>query len=300
MHLRSGTKSPAVLAILAMLLAGMGGLLTGLAGVPALSAPPQPAELAQQAAPVDVADINADLAADGVAVHGSRVDAEALAAIVADARANGLQLSVVVLDENLPGGLPATEALARQLRSGTETVLLLAPDCLAADSGELSQRTLDRALDAAESAGGDDLAAARKFTDAALGRGGVPWGWLAAAGVVLLVALAAGGRWWERRRRQRADTAALMEITDRLRADLNRAANTVVALEPQVALADESVTQRYAEASIAYREVRQELEQPVTSRDHGDRIAARLAEIHTMLDEVQEALDHTRRSWEPN
>lgn len=283
-----------------MLLAGMGGLLTGLAGVPALSAPPQPAELAQQAAPVDVADINADLAADGVAVHGSRVDAEALAAIVADARANGLQLSVVVLDENLPGGLPATEALARQLRSGTETVLLLAPDCLAADSGELSQRTLDRALDAAESAGGDDLAAARKFTDAALGRGGVPWGWLAAAGVVLLVALAAGGRWWERRRRQRADTAALMEITDRLRADLNRAANTVVALEPQVALADESVTQRYAEASIAYREVRQELEQPVTSRDHGDRIAARLAEIHTMLDEVQEALDHTRRSWEPN
>lgn len=302
MGLRPGTSSPAAMSTLAMLLAVLGGLLTGPMGAPAsaLGAPSPATTSAQPAAPVDVAGINADRTADGVAIRGAQVDAESLVAIVADAREHDLQLSVVVLGDNLPGGLPATEALARELRSGAETVLLLTPDWLAADSGELSEQTLNRALDAAEAAGADDLAAAREFTDAALGRGGVPWGWLAVAGVTLVVVLVAGGRWWEQRRRRQADTAALTTITDRLRAELSRAADAVVTLEPQVALADEPARKRYAEASVAYRKVRQELERPVTSRAHGERIGARLAKIHTMLDEVRDALDRARRSWGPD
>jgi hypothetical protein len=64
---------------------------------------------------------------------------------------------------------------------------------------------------------------------------------------------------------------------------------------PAVALTDRETRTRYAEASAAYREVREDLEQPVASRTDGDRIGSRLAAIRATLDRVRAVLEAAPR-----
>ncbi|CAN5352990.1 hypothetical protein BH20ACT5_BH20ACT5_12080 [soil metagenome] len=252
------------------------------AGVPAglvLLAPPTYAEV------VDVAEVRDDLADDGVAVVGA-VDETGLAEAVAEVRGDGLELSVVVLDEAPTGGV---EALAQELRGSDDlTVLVLTPDQAAASSGTLDQGRLDDALGAL---GGSDVEAVRGFADVALDPG-LPWAWLIAAGVVLAIVLTVGGRWWEARRRRARDSAALAAEGARLRAEVDSFGDDIVELEPRVLLVqDQAVRDEFSTATISYGELRDTLSRAPGSRKEAAKLEARIDEVRARLHRVRAAAD---------
>lgn len=258
--------------LLGLLTVALGG------GLVALAAP-------AYAEDIDVTEVRADLSDDGVAVVGAQTDEGDLAEAVAEARADGLELSVVVLDEPPTGGV---EALALELRGSTETVLVLTPDEAAASSGTLDQDRLDEALGGL---GGDDVEAVRGFAETALDPG-LPWGWLIAAGAILAIGLVVGGRWWETRRRRERDSDALAAEGARLRAAVDSFGDDIVELEPRVLLVqDQAVRDDFSTATISYGELRDALATPPTSRKEAAKLEARVDQVRGQLERARAAAD---------
>jgi Mg2+ and Co2+ transporter CorA len=241
--------------------------------------------------PYDVEAIRAELAVDGVAVHRSGVDRQALVRVVADARHAGLQLSVVVLVRDPPtGDVWELVRLAEELRSGADTVLVLTPSWVAADSGELRPRQLERALESIESIESiEEAVVAQEFADAAL-RQGLPWLPPVLAGIVLMAAAVGVGRWWERRHRRRTGPVTLAKLSDRLRQELGSLSAAVVYLKPLVADADTETQRQYAEARAAYRELREGAEQLMDYRRDIDRVISQVTALRSSLDQVSRRL----------
>lgn len=270
-----------------------------LVAAPAAGSPPSATVRAQ--VPYDVEAIRAELAADGVAVYRSGVDRQALVRVVADARHAGLQLSVVVLVRDpAVGDARELGQLAMELRSGADTVLVITPSWIAADSGELSRRQVERALDEAERGldtveNPDEVAVAQEFADAAL-RQGMPWLLPVLAGIALTVTALLAGFWWGRRRRRTADTVTLTQISDRLSEEVRDLGAAMVRLHPLAAAADLDTQRRYAELRTAFREVREQAEQLISYRKDSDRIVSRLTAMRTSLDEVRATLEAGQRS----
>lgn len=235
---------------------------------------------------IDAAEVREDLSDDGVAVVGARTDEGDLADAVSEAREDGLELSVVVLDESPTGGV---EALAEELRGSSDsTVLVLTPDEAAASSGTLDQGRLDEALGGL---GGDDVEAVRGFAEVALDPG-LPWGWLIAAGAILAVVLVVGGRWWEARRRRERDSDALAAEGARLRAAVDSFGDDIVELEPRVLLVqDQAARDDFSAATIAYGELRDALATPPTSRKVAAKLETRVDQVRGQLERARAAAD---------
>jgi hypothetical protein len=275
--------------------AALGVVVLAVTAAPAAGASPgAPLASALRAqSPPDVDAIRAELAVDGVAVGTIPMDREALVRVVADAREAGLQLSLVILDVDPPTGDPLDLALlARDLRLGADTVLILSPSWIVADSGELGDRHVNQAIDAMESP--DVVFAVEEFVEVAL-RPSRSWLLLVLGGVVLAVAAFVAGRWWEWRRRRKTD-AARLDLIFPLRDEMINLGSSVVYLKSLVALSDPETQRRYAEASAAYREFREELEPLMRYPVEADRIDARLAAIRASLDQVRVAMQARGRA----
>ncbi len=112
---------------------------------------------------VDVQSIVASLADDQVAAPAASEDA--LATIAAKARAEGIDLSIVVIDSN-----PRNDSQLRDLATDvakTEhgTVLVLSPDWVGTYSDTISRVRLEGAEDSAKWTGGQSTVAAQRFVD---------------------------------------------------------------------------------------------------------------------------------------
>jgi hypothetical protein len=118
---------------------------------------------------------------------------------------------------------------------------------------------------------------------------------LVLGGVVLAVAAFVVGRWWQWRRRRKTD-AARLDLIFPLRDEMTNLGSLVVYLKSLVALSDPETQRRYAEASAAYREFRDELEPLMKYPVDADRIDARLAAIRASLDQVRAGMEAGHRS----
>ncbi|MFF0813812.1 DUF6676 family protein [Rhodococcus sp. NPDC003318] len=148
---------------------------------------------------VDMDTVLADLADDGVSAPAG--DVSALETVVARARENGIELKVVVLDEN-----PGRDSQLRDIATdvGVEdggTVLVLSPNWVGTYSDSLARVTIEDAQDHAYT--GDVVDSASGFLDAVV-RPDPPYG-LITVGLVAVVAGAAGVTWALRSRRQARD-----------------------------------------------------------------------------------------------
>lgn len=131
---------------------------------------------------VDLDDVRADVAQSGVSAPAG--DVAALTAVVADARERGIDLSVVVLDEN-PGRDTDLRDLATTVGE-TEggTVLVLSPNWMGSYSDSVSRVQLETAQDIAF---GDSAASTADRFSHEIVEPGPPW----ALYTVLLVAIVA-------------------------------------------------------------------------------------------------------------
>ncbi|QNG18861.1 hypothetical protein G4H71_21200 [Rhodococcus triatomae] len=136
--------------------------------VPHVAALPRAVELPSG---VEVSEILADVAADGVAAPDAVVDE--LLAVVDRAAGHGIDLSIVVLEEN-----PTRDSELRDLATdvGAEeggTVLVLSPNWVGSYSDSISRVQLESGQDRTYT-GGDAVVAADNFVDDLL-EPGPPW-----------------------------------------------------------------------------------------------------------------------------
>ncbi|UYP20799.1 hypothetical protein OED52_09920 [Rhodococcus sp. Z13] len=151
---------------------------------------------------VSVDKVLVDLADDQVAAPPEYVDR--LVAEVQRARDNGIDLSVVVLDED-----PRVDSQLRDLATevGVEdggTVLVLSPGWVGTYSDSLDRVTLEAAQDRTYT--GDPVVSTRNFVDSVL-EPSPPWTGITLV-LVLLVALVGGATYWAKVRRSRHEQAS--------------------------------------------------------------------------------------------
>lgn len=144
---------------------------------------------------VDLDTVLADLADDGVSAPAGEISG--LEAVVARAQENGVELKVVVLDEN-PGRDSQLRDIATEVGvADGGTVLVLSPSWVGTYSDSLARVTVEDAQDHAYT--GDAVDSANAFVDAVL-RPDPPYG-LITVGLVAVVAVGAGVTWLVRSRR---------------------------------------------------------------------------------------------------
>ncbi|NEW37980.1 hypothetical protein GV794_12410 [Nocardia cyriacigeorgica] len=160
----------------------------------------------------DLGDIRADLADDGVAAPEGKDQSE-LAAIVAQARADGIPLSVVVIQGN-PWHDSSLRDLATEVGKFQHgTVAVFSDDWMGTYSDSISRVHLEWAEDAAKWKGGKSEESVQIFTDRLQQQESVPW----TAFTSLLLAgtvLAVGGLYWVKRRRAASTTATADSADD--------------------------------------------------------------------------------------
>lgn len=231
---------------------------------------------------VDLTEVTADLADNGVAAPG---DQAALAKVV-DAAKPDLQLSVVVVPQGTSAELAQLAKLIRQERGGT--VLVLSPESTGAASETYDDATLTAA------AGGlplGDAQAAEAFV-AELTDPGPPWLVIVLAGAALLTTVAIGGRWWERRRQRRRDTAALASEGARLRDEVSEMADEILAFEPQVSVhGDPELETEYSQVAVEYRELSHAVERDPQTRRGADELSTRVRALRERVEALDTALN---------
>ncbi|MFE3445646.1 DUF6676 family protein [Nocardia sp. NPDC059180] len=160
----------------------------------------------------DLGDIRADLAGDGVAAPEGKDQSE-LAAIVAQARADGIPLSVVVIQGN-PWHDSSLRDLATEVGKFQHgTVAVFSDDWMGTYSDSISRVHLEWAEDAAKWKGGKSEEAVQIFTDRLHEQESVPW--TAFTSVLLAgTVLAVGGLYWLKRRRAASATADADSVED--------------------------------------------------------------------------------------
>lgn len=150
--------------------------------------------------------IKADVADNHVATPKGK-DQAGLEAIVADARANGIPLSIVVIPGN-PGHDSNLRDLATEIgKTEHGTVVVLSDDWVGTYSDSISRVKLEWAEDAAKSKQGNSVEAARIF----VGRLEEPetFSWTAITSVLLAgTAIVVAGLYWVKSRRSAAESAA--------------------------------------------------------------------------------------------
>ncbi|WP_256673723.1 Rv1476 family membrane protein [Nocardia cyriacigeorgica] len=160
----------------------------------------------------DLGDIRADLADDGVAAPEGKDQSE-LAAIVAQARADGIPLSVVVIQGN-PWHDSSLRDLATEVGKFQHgTVAVFSDDWMGTYSDSISRVHLEWAEDAAKWKGGKSEESVQIFTDRLQQQESVPW--TAFTSVLLAgTVLAVGGLYWVKRRRAASTTATADSADD--------------------------------------------------------------------------------------
>ncbi|TLG15593.1 hypothetical protein FEK35_05420 [Nocardia cyriacigeorgica] len=158
----------------------------------------------------DLGEIRADLADDGVAAPAGKDQSE-LAAIVAQARADGIPLSVVVVQGN-PWHDSSLRDLATEVGKFQHgTVAVFSDDWMGTYSDSISRVHLEWAEDAAKWKGGKSEEAVQIFTDRLQQPESVPWTGFTSVLLAGTVA-AVGGLYWVKRRR--AASAAADSVED--------------------------------------------------------------------------------------
>ncbi|MFF0527152.1 DUF6676 family protein [Nocardia amikacinitolerans] len=156
--------------------------------------------------------IKADVADNHVATPKGK-DQAGLEAIVADARANGIPLSIVVIPGN-PGHDSNLRDLATEIgKTEHGTVVVLSDDWVGTYSDSISRVKLEWAEDAAKSKQGNSVEAARIF----VGRLEEPetFSWTAITSVLLAgTAIVVAGLYWVKSRRSATESAAVA-VTER-------------------------------------------------------------------------------------
>lgn len=148
---------------------------------------------------VSLREVESDLADNAVAAPRG-VEQDGLAAIVADARAHGIDLSIVVVEGN-----PVHDSELRDLATEVAkfehgTVAVFSADWVGTTSDSISRVRLERAEDKAKFKGGNSEEAARIFVDRLAQPETVSWTAITSVllgGLVLVVA----GLYWVKRRR---------------------------------------------------------------------------------------------------
>ncbi|TQM32123.1 DUF6676 family protein [Nocardia bhagyanarayanae] len=151
--------------------------------------------------------IKADVADNHVATPKGK-DQAGLEAIVAEARSNGIPLSIVVIPGN-PGHDSNLRDLATEIgKTEHGTVVVLSDDWVGTYSDSISRVKLEWAEDAAKSKQGNSVEAARIF----VGRLEEPetFSWTAITSVLLAgTAIVVAGLYWVKSRRSTAESAAV-------------------------------------------------------------------------------------------
>ncbi|WP_228806771.1 DUF6676 family protein [Nocardia cyriacigeorgica] len=147
----------------------------------------------------DLGEIRADLADDGVAAPEGKDQSE-LAALVAQARADGIPLSVVVVQGN-PWHDSSLRDLATEVGKFQHgTVAVFSDDWMGTYSDSISRVHLEWAEDAAKWKGGKSEEAVQIFADRLQQPESVPWTGFTSVLLAGTVA-AVGGLYWVKRRR---------------------------------------------------------------------------------------------------
>ncbi|MGM7643669.1 Rv1476 family membrane protein [Nocardia sp. JW2] len=160
----------------------------------------------------DLGGLRADLADNHVAAPKGK-DQQELAAIVAEARADGIPLSVVVVPGN-PGHDSSLRDLATELGKNTEgTVAVLSDDWIGTYSDDISRVRLEWAEDVAKYRGNHPEEAVSAFVGRLEQPEGVSWG--AITGVMLaLTVLVIAGLYFVKARRGPEDDAVVVAGDD--------------------------------------------------------------------------------------
>ncbi|MFC4373720.1 DUF6676 family protein [Nocardia halotolerans] len=154
----------------------------------------------------ELSSVRADLADNHVAAPTDK-DQQELATIVAQARAEGIPLSVVVVPGN-PGHDSSLRDLATELGQSTEgTVAVFSDDWIGTYSDSISRVRLEWAEDVAKYRGNHPEEAVTAFVDRLEQPEGTSWG--VVTGVLLaLTALAVAGLYFVKSRRDSEESAA--------------------------------------------------------------------------------------------
>ncbi len=268
-------------------------LLAGLLVVPA------PAALAAE--PSDAID---DLVSQGYYVErGARpISEQGVQDLIAAARNAGTRLMIVILDAD-PAGGPVTfgDAVLDDIGDGTVIVLTRSDDVGVA-STEYSQAESEAALDAADAAGGSDLAYLTTFTNALVldrapvattaapgsdgggGGGGLLILLLVVGGLVLLVVFLV-----RRSKKKSAErTARDLEVArSEIKAQLDAMANDILDLEVHVGVSESAEAQQhYEQASASYAAATEQLDGAETLLDL-EKLADQVALATWQLDAAQ-------------
>lgn len=148
----------------------------------------------------DLDEIRADLAGDHVAAPSGKDQAE-LADLVAAARADGIELSVVVVPGN-----PWHDSQLRDLATEVGkfqhgTVAVFSDDWIGTDSDSISRVRLEWAEDKAKYKGGDTAEAVGVFAQRLEQPEGISWSVLTGVLIAIAVLLVGGLAWVKARRR---------------------------------------------------------------------------------------------------
>lgn len=231
----------------------------------------------------DTAGIDADLADNGVAADG---DQSGLATVVEGAAAEGVELSVVVVEAGTGEELRDLAQQLAQERGGT--VLVLSPGSVGAWSAD-DPAGAEQAVEVVP--GGDDAAAAQAFVDE-LTDPGPPWLAIVLAGAALVAVVGVGGRWWERRRRRRKETAALAAEGVRLRDEVAGMADEMLSIEQSIGLqSNGELHAEFSSAAVEYRDLAHLVERDPTTRREADERSARVRTLRERVDRLDAAVD---------
>lgn len=251
-------------------------------------------------------DVAAQIADTGVYVDRSLpADPDDVGDVVAEARNRGVRLNVVLLEDDPLGGA-TTFADALLDRLGEGTIVVLSANQEGAASTEFSQSELERALDAGFEADAGDVGYVEAFVAALVGEpvsvtttvpastpgsgggsdsgggGGGFWVFLLVVGG--LVALV----WFLIRRSKRNEATSQARLVDEARTEIKKQldalANTILAINDQVALSDTREDNAYFEAAgVTYNEALESFED-ATDLKALEALSDRLDEARWQLD----------------
>ncbi|MFR9750110.1 DUF6676 family protein [Nocardia sp. 004] len=152
--------------------------------------------------------LNADLADDHVATLTGKDEAE-LAAIAADARSQGIPLSIVVVPGN-PGRESSLRDLATEVgKTQGGTVVVFSDDWVGTYSDTLSRVRLEWAEDAAKYSHGANAQAASGFVDRLETPESVSWTAVTSILLAGTLAVIAGLAWVKARRARETDSGSV-------------------------------------------------------------------------------------------
>lgn len=127
-----------------------------------------------------------------------------------------------------------------------------------------------------------------------------PVGWwvsLLLAAVVVSAAVGIGAWWWRRRSRERAVAAAPSVAGERLRSDVARMADELLAADRRMPLQDDSaLTADFNQIAVEYRELTQAVERDPVRRRDADALSARVRAARERLERITQDLDRRAQS----